>query len=115
MKNFSRKNDTFLIFAPNIDCGYKIEPPRRCEAVLTSTHNLCFVAKIRKIGLPLHSPVLLYKSWVSVGIYFTDLFSFSYIHQGPFPRVAAHTLSYLNQIKIKLRSFKSSENIKRAT
>ena len=28
----------FLIFAQNIDC----------EAVLTSTHNLCFGAKIRK-------------------------------------------------------------------
>ena len=24
------------------------------EAVLTSTHNLCFGAKIRKIGIPLH-------------------------------------------------------------
>ena len=31
----------FLIFAQNIDCGYFI------EAVLTSTHNLCFGAKIR--------------------------------------------------------------------
>ena len=26
-----------------------------------STHNLCFGAKIRKIGIPLHTPVLLYK------------------------------------------------------
>ena len=30
---FSSKNynnfDIFLIFAPNIDCGYKLEPPRR--------------------------------------------------------------------------------------
>ena len=25
------------------------------------THNLCFGAKIRKIGIPLHTPVLLYK------------------------------------------------------
>ena len=32
----------FLIFAQNIDC----------EAVLTSTHNLCFGAKIRKICIP---------------------------------------------------------------
>ena len=30
--------DYFLIFAQNIDC----------EAVLTSTHNLCFRTKIRK-------------------------------------------------------------------
>ena len=27
------------------------------EAVLTSTHKLCFGAKIRKIGTPLHTPV----------------------------------------------------------
>ena len=52
-EKFHRKNfDIFLIFAQNI------------EAVLTSTHNLCFGAKIRKIGLPLHTPVLLYKSGV---------------------------------------------------
>ena len=31
------------------------------EAVLTSTHNLCFGAKIRKTGITLHTPVLLYK------------------------------------------------------
>ena len=38
------------------------------EAVLTSTHNLCFGAKIRKIGIPLHTPVLLHKSGVQ-GVY----------------------------------------------
>ena len=43
--NFSKKkNDIFLIFAQNIDCGYMLEPPQ----VLTSTHNLYFRAKIRK-------------------------------------------------------------------
>ena len=31
------------------------------EAVLTSTYNLCFGAKIRKIGIPLQTPVLLYE------------------------------------------------------
>ena len=36
----------FLIFAQNIDCGYT------SEAVLTSTHNQCFGAKIRKIVYP---------------------------------------------------------------
>ena len=36
--------DVFLIFAQNIDCGYTLEPPRR--------------------GIPLHTPVLLYKSGV---------------------------------------------------
>ena len=40
-ENFIRKNWIFfLIFAQNIDRGYT-------EAVLTSTHNLCFGAKIR--------------------------------------------------------------------
>ena len=28
-KNFFFKNDIFLIFAQNIDCGYTLEPPRR--------------------------------------------------------------------------------------
>ena len=45
--------DIFLIFAQNIDCWYTLEPPQLSEAVLTSTHNLCFVAKIRKIRIPL--------------------------------------------------------------
>ena len=35
-----------------------------CEAVLTSTHNVCFGSKIRKSGIPLQTPVLLYKSGV---------------------------------------------------
>ena len=43
--------------------------------VLTSTHNLCFGAKIRKIGIPLRIPVLLYKSGVQGGILFKDMFS----------------------------------------
>ena len=48
IENFRRKIfDIFLIFAQNIDCGYTLEPPTG-EAVLTSTHNLCFGAKIRK-------------------------------------------------------------------
>ena len=64
-ENFHKKNfDVFLIFAQNIDCGCTLEPPRRGEAVLTSTHNLCFGAKIRKIGIPPHAPVLLCKSGV---------------------------------------------------
>ena len=45
------------------------------EAVLTSTHNLCFEAKIRKLGIPWDTPVLLYKSVVQGGIRFTDMFS----------------------------------------
>ena len=58
-----KKLDIFLIFAQNI------------EAVLTSTHNLCFGAKIRKIGITLHTPVLLYKNGVQGGIHYTDMFS----------------------------------------
>ena len=34
------------------------------EAVLTNTYNLCFGAKMKKIGIPLYTPVLLYKSGV---------------------------------------------------
>ena len=45
------------------------------KAVLTSTHNLCFGAKIRKIGMPLQTPVLLYKSGVQGGIHCTDMLS----------------------------------------
>ena len=39
-----------------------------------STHNLCFEAKIRKIGIPLHTLVLQYKIGVQGGIHM-DLFS----------------------------------------
>ena len=72
MKIFTgKKIDIFLIFAQNMDCGYTLEPPRRlAEAVLMSTHNLCFGAKIRKIDIP-----LLYKTGVQGGIHYTDMFS----------------------------------------
>ena len=36
-----KKKIFFLIFAQNIDCGYT-------DCGYTSTHNLCFGAKIRK-------------------------------------------------------------------
>ena len=48
---------------------------RTDEAVLTSTHNLCFGAKIRKIGIPLHTSVLVSLKWGSRGILYTDMFS----------------------------------------
>ena len=41
-------------FVQNIDCGYT-------EAVLTSTHNLCFGSKITNIGIKVY---ILYKSGV---------------------------------------------------
>ena len=37
-----------------------------------NTHNLCFGAKIRKNRIPLHTPVLLYKSGVQ-GVYITRI------------------------------------------
>ena len=40
----------FLISAQNIGCGYSLEPPRLAEAVLTSTHNLCFEQKYEQIS-----------------------------------------------------------------
>ena len=42
-----KKYNIFLIFAQNIDCGYN-------ETVLTSTHNLCLGAKIRKMYTPVN-------------------------------------------------------------
>ena len=66
---------SFFFFAQNINCGYMLELPRPAEAVPTSTHNLCFGAKIRKIGIPLQTPVLLYKSGVKGGIHYMDMFS----------------------------------------
>ena len=40
-------SNIFHIFAQNIDCGYSLELPQRggAEMVLTSTYNLCFLAK----------------------------------------------------------------------
>ena len=52
----------FLIFAQNIDCGYTLEPPRRGGS--NEYPQSMFGAKIRKIGIPLYTPVLLYKSGV---------------------------------------------------
>ena len=43
----------FLIFAQNIDCGYTLEPPRPV--------NILEQIYIKKIGIPPHIPVLLYK------------------------------------------------------
>ena len=46
----------FLIFAQNIDCGYTLQPPRRGGSNEYG-HTLYFEAKIRKIGVPLHTSV----------------------------------------------------------
>ena len=49
MKIKSEKNDILYIYAQNINCGYTLEPPRQG----------CFGRKIRKIGIPLQTPVKL--------------------------------------------------------
>ena len=63
----------FLIFAQNIDCGYTLEPPQRGGS--NEYPQSMFWSKNKKNRLPLHTPVLLYKSGVQGGIHFTDMFS----------------------------------------
>ena len=72
-ENFTTKNLIFLIFLlQNKDCGYTLEPPRRgCS---NEYPNLCFGAKIRKIGIPYQIPVFQYKSGVQRSIHVTDMF-----------------------------------------
>ena len=64
--NFQRKIfDIFLIFAKNINCGYMLEPPRRGGS--NEYPPSMFWSKNKKNRyyiLPLHTPVLLYKSGV---------------------------------------------------
>ena len=52
----------FLIFAQNIDYGYTLEPPRRGGS--NEYPQSMFWSKNKKIEIPLHTPVLLYKSGV---------------------------------------------------
>ena len=52
---FWKKFDISNVFAQNIECGYKLEPP-------------C-LAKIRKIGIRLNTPVLLYIKVGFKGVY----------------------------------------------
>ena len=63
IKNFQlKKFDIFLIFAQKIDCGYALEPPRRGGS--NEYPQSMFWSKNKKIGIPLHTPVLLHKSGV---------------------------------------------------
>ena len=59
-----KKYDIFLNFAQNIDRGYTL------EAVLTSTHDLCFRAKIRKNVYPC-KPQFYYIKVGCKGVYHT--------------------------------------------
>ena len=52
-------------------------------AVITSTHNVCFGSIIRKLGIPLQTPVFLYKSGVYVSwTCFPDVNKTNRIHHG---------------------------------
>ena len=52
----------FLFLLQNIDCGYTLEPPRRGGS--NEYPQSMFWSKNKKIGVPLHIPVLLYKCGV---------------------------------------------------
>ena len=65
--------DIFLIFAQNIDRGYMLESPRRGGS--NEYPQFMFWSKNKKIGIHLHTPVLLSKSGVQGGIHVMDMFS----------------------------------------
>ena len=48
----------FLFLLQNIDCGYMLEPHRRCGS---NEYPQCmfWIKKIRKIGIPMHTLVFL--------------------------------------------------------
>ena len=77
-RNFQLKNfDIFLNFAQNIDCGYRIEPPRRGGS--NEYPQSMFWSKNKKMGIPLHTPILLYKSGVQGGIHFMDMLAVNWV------------------------------------
>ena len=56
----------FNTFAQNIDCGYTLWPSRRGGSnEYMCNHNLCFGSKMRKLGLPLQTPVFLHKGYLN--------------------------------------------------
>ena len=54
----------FLIFAQNIDCGSTFELPRRGGSNENPTIYVFELNIKKKKDIPLHTPVLLYKSGV---------------------------------------------------
>ena len=60
IENFVGKNTIFLIYMYT----FKTLIVGTLRTALVSTHNLSFGPKITKIGIPMHTPVLLYKSGV---------------------------------------------------
>ena len=67
-----KNSGSFHNSAQNIDCGYFLEPPRR--AVLTSTHNLCFWAEIRKLMYTPVNPSFTVLKWGLRGSNYTGMF-----------------------------------------
>ena len=39
----------FLFLHKNMCCGYSLEAPRLAEALVMSTHNICFYGELEKI------------------------------------------------------------------
>ena len=70
LKNIIKKWEEFLHFLIVLlktfiaGTRWNLLDNRLVKAVLTSTHNLCFGLEIRKLGIPLQTPVLIYKSVV---------------------------------------------------
>ena len=62
--------DIFLIFTQNIDCGYTLEPPCRGGSNDYPQSSFWRRKKIRKIGIPLHTPVCYIKVGYK-GVYMT--------------------------------------------
>ena len=63
----------FLIFAQNIDCGYKLEPPRQGGS--NEYPQSMFWSKNKKNSyIPLHIPAFLYKSGVRGFILYGHVF-----------------------------------------
>ena len=83
IENFQMKNSgSFHISAQNIDCGYLLEPPQRggAVAVLTSTHNLCFLSRYKKNNVYPCKPQFYYISGVEWGQNYIDMFSWCKCH-----------------------------------
>ena len=76
MENFQQKNaDIFLIFAQNIDCGYTLERVQVRGGSNEYPKSMFCSKNKKKIGIPLQTPFLLYKSGVQGGIHYMDMFS----------------------------------------
>ena len=56
-----KKSDIFHISAQNIDCGYSLEPPRRCGS--SEYVQSMFLAEIRKIMYNPVNPSFTIQKW----------------------------------------------------